>query len=211
MISPKSSERFSQIAVYCLLSICMLSVTPRQSYGSRVGVTHGALQANVLMTEKGRGCFRASYGAEEALKDTDEALAYLSRSAHARGFFARLNEAAAPVTIVINRCDENHLLSKDDAASAAITWDPHQALIDTGGRQSPALGLLHELVHAMHQIEDPRALVAARSQKCGNFDTCEERRTILYGENPVAEDLGEALRIDHYGEDREVRRSTSSR
>lgn len=84
-----------------------------------------------------------------------------------------------------------------DPGTDTIAWDPHSALRTTsGGAQSPALGLGHEMDHA---AEDPLRESRLARRKDPVFDTMEERRVICGSEHEAAGTLGEAVRYDHDG------------
>ncbi len=123
----------------------------------------------------------------------DSALAYLRRDAVERSIIARLEHSPVKHRIVIDhRNDDSY-----QPDTGTIRWDPTSALRTThGGRQSPALGLGHELDHAiagdaafdvLANIADPR------------FDNLEERRVILGSERHAAQTLHESVRNDHSG------------
>jgi hypothetical protein len=123
----------------------------------------------------------------------DEAFAYLARDPAARSLIERLERSRTPHRIVIDhRHDDSYLPS-----SHTIRWDPTSAMRTTaGGRQSPALGLAHELDHAaapercydrLQEIEVPR------------YDTGEEYRVITGSESHAARTLHESVRRDHDG------------
>ena len=76
--------------------------------------------------------------------------------------------------------------------SRVVNWDPYSALETTsGGSQSPALGLFHEMVHA---FGDPRVPVYPLDN---GYDDTEEYRVIANYETPLATELGESVRYDH--------------
>jgi hypothetical protein len=78
-----------------------------------------------------------------------------------------------------------------------IAWDPYSALRTTrGGRQSPALGLGHEVDHA---VEDSRIADRLRNMPDARYDNAEERRVITGSERHAARMLGESIRYDHGG------------
>src|SRR5450631_2773976 len=103
-------------------------------------------------------------------RDFDSAVAYLSRDPVERALFDRLEHGARRTTLVGNRHDADFF----DPDTHVIHWDPHSALrTAAGGRQSPALGLGHEVDHAVH--DGPREW--ERTQTFDpRFDTAEERR-----------------------------------
>jgi hypothetical protein len=131
--------------------------------------------------------------AVSARRDFDAAVKYLSRDPAERGLFARLEDGKQRVTLTANRNNEDYY----DPNTHAIHWDPHSALRTSGGgTQSPALGLGHEVDHAVHDgpREDVRSLTPD-----ARFDTAEERRVIMGSERHAARTLGEAVRTDHGG------------
>ena len=80
-------------------------------------------------------------------RDYCETKAYLSRDRGERALFARLEGARERrYRLAINDRNDDYF----DPNSDSIGWDPHSALRTTGGgRQSPALGLGHEVDHAV--------------------------------------------------------------
>jgi hypothetical protein len=131
--------------------------------------------------------------AASARHDFDAAVAYLRRDPVERTLFDRLEHGAQHVTLTTNRHDADYF----DPETHAIHWDPHSALqTGSGGRQSPALGLGHEVDHAVH--DGPREWQRAQTFD-PRFDTAEERRVITGSERHAAHTLGEGVRTDHAG------------
>lgn len=131
--------------------------------------------------------------AASARRDFDRAAAYLRRDPVERALFDRLERGAQRVTLTTNRGNADYY----DPNAHAIHWDPHSALrTAAGGRQSPALGLGHEVDHAVH--DGPREWQRAQTF-APRFDTAEERRVITGSERHAARTLGEAVRHDHGG------------
>jgi hypothetical protein len=125
--------------------------------------------------------------------DFDRAVAYLRRDPVERSLFDRLEHGTQRVTLTANRRNVDDY----DPNTREIHWDPHSALrTGTGGRQSPALGLGHEVDHAVH--DGPREWQRAQSFDA-RFDTAEERRVITGSERHAARTLGEGVRHDHGG------------
>jgi hypothetical protein len=125
----------------------------------------------------------------------EEAKRYLSRDPVEKRLFQRLEHETDGRTFVLRGNPRND--DSFDPNTNTIAWDPYSALRTTaGGRQSPALGLGHEVDHA---VENPR--VADRLRKCyeRGFDDAEERRVILGSETDAARALGEDARTDHRG------------
>ena len=131
--------------------------------------------------------------AASAQRDFDNAVAYLSRDPVERALFDRLEHGAQRVTLTANHHDADDY----DPNTHTIRWDPHSALrTAAGGRQSPALGLGHEVDHAVH--DGPREWQRSLTPDA-RYDTAEERRVITGSERHAARTLGEAVRHDHGG------------
>lgn len=127
-------------------------------------------------------------------RDYRAAKSYLSQDAVERRLFDRIEHARdRRFHLTINHRNDDSF----DPDTGTIAWDPHSALRTTaGGKQSPALGLGHEIDHA---VEAPRreAALALRSNRA--YDTAEERRVITGSERHAARTLGESVRYDHAG------------
>jgi hypothetical protein len=101
------------------------------------------------------------------------------------------------IFIVTNNRDDD-LYKRGLLGQYVIRWDPHSGLLTKeGGRQSPALGVGHELDHAVKDIEDPKGFREGRSHFDRDYDNLEERRVIRGSEAHAAKTLGEAQRYDH--------------
>jgi hypothetical protein len=124
----------------------------------------------------------------------EEAKRYLSRDSVERSLFDRLEHAwGRHFRLTINHRNDDSF----DPASDTIAWDPSSALRTTsGGRQSPALGLGHEIDHA---VESPHLEARLSERSNRRYDTAEERRVIAGSERHAARTLGEATREDHMG------------
>ena len=118
---------------------------------------------------------------------------YLSRDAVERRLFERLDRSARHFHLTINNRGDDHF----DANSNTIAWDPYSALRTTrGATQSPALGLGHEVAHA---LEAPSREASLQSRSLPHYDNAEERRVIRGSERHAARTLGEGVRYDHRG------------
>ena len=107
--------------------------------------------------------------------------------------FERLDRSARHFHLRINDRNDDHF----DSSSNTIAWDPYSALRTTsGGTQSPALGLGHEVAHA---IEAPKHEAGLAAQSVARYDNAEERRVICGSERHAAHTLGEGVRFDHRG------------
>jgi hypothetical protein len=127
-------------------------------------------------------------------RDYCAAKAYLSRDALERALFDRLERAdGRRYRLTVNHRNDDHF----DPSTDTIAWDPHSAIRTTrGGRQSPALGLGHEVDHA---VEWPSREAALAGRSSRSYDTAEERRVITGSERHAARTLGEGVRYDHRG------------
>ena len=136
------------------------------------------------------GSLRVPRGAE---RDFRAAARYLGQDSIMRQVFERVEHSRTEYTLhVVHNGDDYY-----DPNSHTIAWDPHSALRTTsGGRQSPALGLGHELAHAAERSSryDVHCDVRLRG-----YDNAEERRVIRGAEAHAARTLGEAGRFDHRG------------
>lgn len=122
------------------------------------------------------------------------AKSYLSRDSIERPLFQKLEHARGRhFRLTINHRNDDHF----DPNTNTIAWDPYSALRTTnGGKQSPALGLGHEIDHA---VEGSRIANRLRETPSRRYDTAEERRVITGSEAHAARTLGEAIRTDHGG------------
>jgi hypothetical protein len=127
-----------------------------------------------------------------ARSDYALAKAYLSRDAMERRLFDRLEQLPRRFHLTINHRNDDHF----DPSNNTIAWDPYSALRTKRGTQSPALGLGHEIAHA---VESPKRESVLMNRSLRNYDNCEERRVICGTERHAAQTLGEAIRRDHRG------------
>lgn len=124
----------------------------------------------------------------------DEAKRYLGRDPGERALFSRLEHSDdRRYRLTFNRRNDDHF----DPQTDTIAWDPYSALRTTGGgAQSPALGLGHEVAHAV----EPRIVEQRLSHhRVARYDNAEERRVIRGSEYRAARTLHEATRTDHDG------------
>jgi len=122
-----------------------------------------------------------------------QAVRYLSRDGAMRSVIARVERSHTAYTLRIVHHDNDAY----EDATRTIDWDPHSALLTTtGGRQTPALGLGHELDHA---AEPWRLRRAGEDHVVRAYDTAEERRVIRGTEAHAARTLGEGPRSNHRG------------
>src|SRR5947209_19229934 len=96
-----------------------------------------------------------------AIRNFERAQAYLGKDPEALQILDRLENAhhKYAVRIVDNGND------RFDSSTRTIYWDPHSALRTTaGGKQSPALGLLHEEDHAYENDVAPHKQLRLQAQ-----------------------------------------------
>lgn len=128
-----------------------------------------------------------------AVRAFDAAVDYLRRDGVERSLIDRLEHGPHRIRLRTNARDDDEY----DPQTRTIRWDPHSALRTThGGHQSPALGLAHEIDHAVH--DGPLFRRRADTPDAA-YDTKEERRVIVGSEAHAARTLGEATRHDHGG------------
>ncbi len=136
-----------------------------------------------------------------AQRQVDAAFAYLARDPDARNLIERAERSRTPHRIVI----DHHGRDAYVPWSHTIVWDPHSAMRVGNGRQSPALGLAHELDHA---VEAPHRFARLVDRGEHDYDNAEERRVITGSERRAARTLHEATRRDHDGTLYKVREPT---
>ncbi len=131
----------------------------------------------------------------EGERQYETAKSYLSQDPVERRLFQRLEHPAdgRHYVLQINSRNEDYF----DPRNNTIGWDPYSALrTTTKGHQSPALGLGHEVDHAVENRSREQRLM---DQFDARYDNAEERRVILGSETHAARTLGESTRRDHAG------------
>lgn len=120
-----------------------------------------------------------------------KAESYLRRDPTMRHIVDDLERSPKIVRIVGDAIERDSYMPR----TRTIYWDPLSAArtLD-GGRQSPALGLGHEMAHA---DMDPRRQNALMNRIVDKYDNDEERRVIVGAETHAARTLGEGTRTDH--------------
>ena len=145
------------------------------------------------IAEYTNGRFGALDVPKTAVRPLAEAFAYLRHDRVERALIDRLERGPERFRLSINHRD----LDEYDPATHVIHWDPHSAMrTSRGGTQSPALGLAHEIDHAVRDGPRCQALAGTADRA---YDSKEERRVICGSERHAARTLGEALRYDHRG------------
>ena len=124
--------------------------------------------------------------APDLQKDYDAAKKYLtSKSSLAKGYFARLERKSSP-TVRINSTEggSSAIIKNSTVKLDEIKWNPKEGLVTSSGGQSPATGLIHEIIHVQNH------------QSGITVDPMEDKLTITK-ENAVNNQTGEVTRKDH--------------
>jgi hypothetical protein len=120
---------------------------------------------------------------------------YLSRDPVMRSIIQTGDKLSQKIPILANN---KHIDRVRPQGPTTVDWDPHSAIrTPENGKQSPALGLGHELDHAVRRETDRKGYerdVAVRDKQYGNR---EERRVIEGSERHAANALGEDSRSGH--------------
>jgi hypothetical protein len=126
---------------------------------------------------------------EYSLWTWDVARAYLMQVGAMAQIIKSLETSRTVYTIRLN----NQEINNYDEKTHTVNWDPTAGLgCTTGGTQSPALGLGHELAHAL----GPRLPYLFAPD---GYDNIEEKRVITGPERAAARALGECVRNNHRG------------
>lgn len=122
---------------------------------------------------------------------------YLSRSPLARGIIADANRLNIPIYE-----NSRNNTSIPTHGPKRVNWDPHSGLETKPGNrlQSPAIGVIHELDHAVRKATDPKGFLKARGTKDPQYGNQEDRRSVER-ERIIIQELnsGEGERFNHGG------------
>ena len=133
---------------------------------------------------------------------------YLMQSSAGRDIITRGDKLSQKIPIVPNSA---HHDGTSKEGPIKINWDPHSAIrTPENGRQSPALGLLHEMDHAVRRATDPNGFKRDDAIRDKQYGTREERRVIDNSEASAARDLGENRQNSHHLDNRFDRYHTAS-
>ena len=87
-----------------------------------------------------------------------------------------------------------------DHKRKTLFYNPSMALeTSNGGKQTPAMGFLHEAAHAIQDLESPDQFTEDTNSKDDTYGDKEEKRVITEIETPAAKKAGEGTREDHGG------------
>lgn len=103
----------------------------------------------------------------------------------------------------------SHLKTVESRTSSDVDGNPVDIFVDNGGRQLPALGLLHEMGHAYELLNNRKAQRKRSRSKNEAYDNQEEKYIIERYETPAAKILKESTRNNHGGLPYTTRSSTS--
>lgn len=117
----------------------------------------------------------------------NEALSYLAESPAALSLLWQARQAGVKIHIVTGQS-----ITAYDSGSNTVFWNPAGAvLLSNGAIQSSALGLIHEIAHAIGRLTN----IGFDLQ----YGDTEERRVIEQYEQIIATQLGEPVRNNHGG------------
>jgi RHS repeat-associated protein len=120
--------------------------------------------------------------------DYEKAKKYLSKDPKMEVQIKAVEKAKKKFKLKTNSSDDDSFNPRNNT----INWDPKSALRTTsGGKQSPALGLGHEICHAGKNNPNLTPVPG--------YDNAEERRVIVGPETSAAITLGEDTRTNHGG------------
>ena len=160
------------------------------SYSLNMGVFDDYATAAQLQNTQTRDFFTANPAdsVADGKAAYDAAVSYLRGSPTMRSVVDEFEAGDMPIVFIND--------GRDRVQGGVLYWDPHSALETiSGGTQSAALGLGHEMVHANSSFLS-RILMLIPSQ---HYDNMEERRVIQNYETPAAQELHEDTRTDHGG------------
>jgi len=124
------------------------------------------------------------------------AINYLNKSPTAKQAIDALQNSSTHYTLVTNSSSDDYY----DPALNQIHWDPTSAFKVSGGTQSPALGLLHEIGHGDDFDQSPIMSTIRSWIGSWSYDDQEEAHVIQGLETTVANELGEGTRKNHKGD-----------
>ncbi|NND34481.1 MAG: hypothetical protein HKN76_17985, partial [Saprospiraceae bacterium] len=143
------------------------------------------------------------------VKETLKSFVYLGQSKTALKLIDQAHHL--PQTIHIRQIRE---LGKENFLpyKRQIEYNPQSGLsLDNGGEMTPALGLLHELDHAVEYIRNEKQYFHNRKKELPGYDNAEEKRVIRGVEYQAAIELGEGTRSDHLGRTIETEGPTTTK
>ena len=142
------------------------------------------------------------------VKATLKSFVYLSKSKSALALIDKAHGLGETIHIRYTSAlgEESFLPSKK-----RIKYDPHSGVLNRGQKQTPALGLLHELSHAVEFVTHEDRFFDNTATPVDGYDDAEERRVIRGVERRAALELGEGTRRDHGGDVLETEGPTTTK
>lgn len=123
--------------------------------------------------------------AESLRKNYNSAKNYLtSRSRLAKAYFSRIERKASPTVTINKTSGGSNAKIGDPVYGDQIEWNPQEGLVTNEGSQSPATGLIHEIIHVLVNQDG----VASSDQ---------DQVTIMK-ENIINSETGEGKRENHF-------------
>lgn len=160
------------------------------SYVQNSPVMHFDPDGEMLVCASMNSADRAAY---------NKAIAYLMRDPGQRANIEKLQKSDNIYTVFIVRDGNDRFVPSEQN----IYWDPNSALavVDnsgylTGGTQTPAMGLGHEIDHA---VGSETGTMQTGNDKVYGKNGKEEKRVIEGSEAAAAKTLKEGKRTNHYG------------
>ncbi len=128
---------------------------------------------------------RAVKVAPNVQKEYSAAKSYISaKSSVGKAYFDKLESKNTP-TVEVNRTSGGSDSQVGDPAGPdVINWNPNEGLVTSDGSQSPATGLVHEVIHV-------------QNSQSGITDKATDDNQTIMKENVVNGQTGEGTRRDH--------------
>ena len=117
------------------------------------------------------------------------------------GPFARIHADKKNIVNIRETTGESQIVFDKTTQTYVIEWNPKEGLVFPEGTQSPALGALHEALHAERLLVDPEGYSQDKKITDNKFGDLEEKRVIEGAEAKAAEKLGESRRFDYFNSD----------
>ncbi|WP_176421980.1 RHS repeat domain-containing protein [Fibrobacter sp. UWH1] len=179
-----------------------ISVDPARQFSSPyLYAGNGVNPVNVIDPDGNKVFYHPSVQSNQNFKNEfSTAIQYLNKGG-VSGTFAWLQKRPEKIYIAKAANGEGSTIDYDDYMKAiVINWNPNEALVFPEGTQSPALGVLHEGIHAKGFLKNPSLYMKRLLENDDQYDNKEERRVIEGPESWAAEKLGESIRFNHGGE-----------
>ena len=125
------------------------------------------------------------------------AVEYLSHSPTAAQILHQMASETNPIRIRVSRVNDDTY----DTGTDMVTWNPNLAARGTNGStQSPSIGLIHEIGHALARRIHRGIADATMFIPMWKYGDVAEWAVISRIETPISRELGEGVRTDHSGE-----------